>query len=77
MNTATVVMIAIAVVLLLVGYLQGDNLHLAGLNKGGNMLVQVFPLLIAAFVVPSPLWERVGARVTDTAPPNPGLRRDL
>ena len=51
MNTATVVMIAIALVLLLVAYLQGDNLHILGLKKGGNMLVQVFPLLIAAFVI--------------------------
>ena len=51
MNAATVVMIAIAIVLLLVAYLQGDNLHVQGLRKGGNMLVQVLPLLIAAFVI--------------------------
>ena len=51
MNTATVVMIAIALVLLLLAYLQGDDLHILGLKKGGNMLVQVFPLLIAAFVI--------------------------
>jgi uncharacterized membrane protein YraQ (UPF0718 family) len=51
MNAATIVMIAIAIVLLLVAYLQGDNLHLSGLKKGGHMLVQVLPLLIAAFVI--------------------------
>jgi len=51
MNGATVVMIAIALVLFLVAYLQGDNLHILGLKKGGNMLVQVFPLLFAAFVI--------------------------
>ena len=51
MNTTTVVMIAIALVLLLLAYLQGDNLHILGLKKGGNMLVQVLPLLIAAFVI--------------------------
>ncbi|MGB7062324.1 MAG: permease [Candidatus Zixiibacteriota bacterium] len=51
MNAATVVMIAIALVLLLVAYLQGDNLHILGLKKGGNMLVQVLPLLIAAFLI--------------------------
>ena len=45
MNAATIVMIAIALVLLLVAHLQGDNLHVQGLRKGGNMLVQVLPLL--------------------------------
>jgi len=51
MNTAAVVMFIIAVVLLFVAYLQGDNLHILGLKKAGNMLLQVFPLLIAAFVI--------------------------
>ena len=51
MNTAFVVMIIIAVILLVVAYLQGDNLHILGLKKAGNMLLQVFPLLIAAFVI--------------------------
>jgi uncharacterized membrane protein YraQ (UPF0718 family) len=51
MNTATIVMIIIAVVLLLVAYFLGDNLHILGLKKSGEMLVQVFPLLVAAFVI--------------------------
>ncbi len=51
MNTATVVMVAIAITLLVVAYLQGNNLHVLGLKKCGEMLVRVFPLLIAAFVI--------------------------
>jgi uncharacterized membrane protein YraQ (UPF0718 family) len=51
MNTASVVMIAIALILLAVAYLQGDNLPVLGLKKAGNMFVQVFPLLVAAFVI--------------------------
>jgi uncharacterized membrane protein YraQ (UPF0718 family) len=51
MGTANVVMIAIAVVLLFVAYYLGDNLHVQGLKAAGEMLVKVFPLLIAAFVI--------------------------
>ncbi len=51
MNTAAVVMIVIALVLLVVAYMHGDNLHVLGLKKAANMLFQIFPLLIAAFMI--------------------------
>jgi uncharacterized membrane protein YraQ (UPF0718 family) len=51
MNAATIVMVAIAVTLLVVAYFVGNNLHISGLRKSGEMLLQVFPLLIAAFVI--------------------------
>jgi uncharacterized membrane protein YraQ (UPF0718 family) len=51
MNAATIVMVIIAVALLVVAYFMGNNLHILGLKKSGEMLIQVFPLLIAAFVI--------------------------
>jgi uncharacterized membrane protein YraQ (UPF0718 family) len=51
MGTANIVMIAIAVGLLIVAFLGGNNLHIMGLKAAGEMLVKVFPLLIAAFVI--------------------------
>jgi len=44
-------MLAIAVILLVVAYLQGDNLHFLGLKTGAKMLGQVMPLLIIAFII--------------------------
>jgi uncharacterized membrane protein YraQ (UPF0718 family) len=51
MGAATWVMIVIALGLLVVAYFLGNNLHILGLKKSGEMLIQVFPLLIAAFVI--------------------------
>lgn len=51
MNTATVVMFIIAIVLLVVAYLQGDNLHILGLKAAAKMFGQVMPILIAAFLI--------------------------
>jgi uncharacterized membrane protein YraQ (UPF0718 family) len=51
MNTATVVMFIIAIVLLVVAYLLGDNLHILGLKTAAKMFVQIIPILIAAFII--------------------------
>jgi uncharacterized membrane protein YraQ (UPF0718 family) len=51
MGTANVVMIAIAVGLLIVAFLGGNNLHVLGLKAAAEMFVKVIPLLIAAFVI--------------------------
>lgn len=51
MNVAVGIMLAIAVILLLVAYLQGDNLHILGLKTGAKMLYQVMPILIIAFII--------------------------
>ncbi len=51
MNTATAVMFAIAVLLLVVAYLQGEDLHIQGLKRAMRMFLQIIPLLIAAFII--------------------------
>jgi len=51
MNVVVGIMLAIAVILLVVAYLQGDNLHFLGLKTGAKMLGQVMPLLIIAFII--------------------------
>jgi len=51
MNTAAVVMFIIAIVLLVVAYMQGDNLHILGLKTAGKMFLQIIPILIAAFII--------------------------
>jgi len=51
MNTATVIMFIVAIVLVVVAYLQGDNLHLLGLKTAVKMFWQIIPILIAAFII--------------------------
>lgn len=51
MNTAAIVMFIIAIVLLVVAYMQGDNLHVLGLKTAGKMFLQIIPILIAAFII--------------------------
>ena len=41
----------IAIVLLFIGYQKGGGEHILGLNAAGNILLQIIPLLIFAFVV--------------------------
>lgn len=47
----TIVMAAIAVVLLYIGYQKGGEEHILGLKTAGNLLIQIIPLLIFAFIV--------------------------
>lgn len=51
MLVPTVVMAALAVILLAVGYFRGEGQHLAGLKTGLNLTWQVIPLLVFAFTV--------------------------
>jgi len=51
MITATIVMIAIAAVLVAMGYFKGAGEHITGLEKAFTMTIQILPLLLAAFVV--------------------------
>lgn len=51
MNTAAVIMFIIAIVLVVVAFLQGDNLHLLGLKTAVKMFWQIIPILIAAFII--------------------------
>lgn len=51
MLVPSIIMGTIAVILLFVGYAKGEGQHVAGLKAGLNMLVQILPLLLFAFIV--------------------------
>ena len=51
MLISTIVMAAIAVVVLALAYHRGDGTHVQGLRDGGWMLVQLVPLLVFAFII--------------------------
>ena len=47
----TIIMGVIAITLLFVGYQKGGGEHIMGLKSAGNMLLQIAPLLIFAFII--------------------------
>ncbi|MFC2016959.1 permease [Chloroflexota bacterium] len=47
----TIIMGVIAVVLLFIGFQKGGGEHILGLKSAGNLLLQIAPLLIFAFIV--------------------------
>jgi len=47
----TIVMGVLAIALIIIAYNQGGDAHIAGLKFGGNMLLQMIPLLIFALIV--------------------------
>ena len=47
----TIIMGVIAIVLLYIGYQKGGGEHILGLKSAGNILIQIVPLLIFAFIV--------------------------
>jgi uncharacterized membrane protein YraQ (UPF0718 family) len=47
----TIVMGALALALLALGYLRGQNEHLTGLRSTAAMLLQILPILVFAFIV--------------------------
>jgi len=47
----TIIMGVIALVLLFIGYQKGGGEHILGLKTAGNLLLQITPLLIFAFIV--------------------------
>lgn len=51
MRNAIIVMWTLAIVLTFVAYARGGAIHVKGLKAGGQMFLQVLPLLLAAFVV--------------------------
>ena len=51
MLVPTLLMAAIAIALILIGYNRGQGEHVTGLVKGWNMTIQILPLLVFAFVV--------------------------
>ncbi|KPK21987.1 MAG: permease [Dehalococcoidia bacterium SG8_51_3] len=47
----TVIMGVIAIALLYIGYQRGGGEHVVGLKSAGNLLLQILPLLIFAFII--------------------------
>ena len=47
----TIIMGVLAVVFMFLAYQKGEGTHVAGLKAAGNMLLQVTPLLIFAFII--------------------------
>ena len=47
----TIIMGVIAIVLLFIGYQKGGGEHILGLRTAGNLLIQIIPLLICAFII--------------------------
>ena len=47
----TIAMGVIAIVLLFIAYQRGGGEHILGLKSAGNMLLQIAPLLIFAFII--------------------------
>ncbi len=47
----TIIMGVIAIALLIIGYQKGGGEHVLGLKSAGNILLQIIPLLIFAFII--------------------------
>jgi uncharacterized membrane protein YraQ (UPF0718 family) len=47
----TIIMGVIAIALLIVAYQKGSGEHILGLKEAGNILLQILPLLIFAFII--------------------------
>ena len=47
----TIIMGILAIGLVIIGYTKGDQQHLLGMKTGLKMTIEIFPLLIFAFVV--------------------------
>lgn len=51
MLVPTIIMAALAVIFLLIGYYKGQGQHIIGMKSALRMTVQILPLLIFAFIV--------------------------
>lgn len=51
MLVPTIVMGALAIALLLIGYYRGQGQHIVGVKSALNMTVEILPLLVFAFIV--------------------------
>jgi uncharacterized membrane protein YraQ (UPF0718 family) len=47
----TIIMGALAIIFLFIGYSKGQGQHIAGMRSALNMTVQILPLLLFAFIV--------------------------
>ena len=51
MLVPTIVMGVLAIVLVYIGYQKGGGEHILGLKSAGDMVIQIIPLLIFAFII--------------------------
>jgi uncharacterized membrane protein YraQ (UPF0718 family) len=51
MLVPTIIMGILALILLIVAYVSGENKHLVGLKAAAKMTVEIIPLLIFAFII--------------------------
>ena len=47
----TIIMAVLAIILIIIGYSKGEGQHSTGLKSAFNMIVEILPLLIFAFIV--------------------------
>ncbi|RLB04639.1 MAG: permease [Deltaproteobacteria bacterium] len=47
----TIIMGTLAIVLLLIGYYKGEGEHISGMRSALNMMIEILPLLVFAFIV--------------------------
>lgn len=47
----TIVMAVLAIIMIIIGYKQGQNAHLTGLKYAFHITIQILPLLLFAFIV--------------------------
>ena len=47
----TIIMALLAVILLVIGYSKGNDLHIKGLKSASSMIFQILPLLVFALIV--------------------------
>lgn len=53
MLISTLIMSVFALLLLLIGYFKGGELHVKGLKSAGDMMIEILPLLVFAMIVAS------------------------
>ncbi|MEE8205159.1 MAG: permease, partial [Dehalococcoidales bacterium] len=63
MLVPTIIMAIIAIVLLFIGYQKGGGEHIEGLKLGGEILIQIIPLLIFAFIVAGMIQVLIPAKI--------------
>ena len=51
MFISVLIMGILAIILVLIGYNKGQGQHISGLKTGLNMLIEILPLLLLAFIV--------------------------
>jgi len=51
MNATNILLAVVAFILVIIAYLHGREVCFSGLKIGGKMFINIFPLLISAFII--------------------------